>query len=64
MEAFATRLAMMFVYDLANGVQVDLHEARNTVLSARSTPDARLVPIYIIVSWLYQCHRYEYSYSG
>lgn len=52
MKAFATRLAMMLVYDLANGVQVDLHEARNTVLSARSTPDTRFVPIYIIVSWL------------
>lgn len=51
-EAFATRLALKLVCDLANGVQVDLHEARNTVLSARSTPDTRLVPIYIIVSWL------------
>lgn len=51
-EAFATRLTLKLVCVLANGVQVDLHEARNTVLSARSTPDTRLVPIYIIVSWL------------
>ena len=47
MKAFATRLALKFVYGLVNVVQVDSQEARNTVLSTRSTPDVRLIPIYM-----------------